>query len=90
MIRGTRQKCGLDIDRKKIAQLRPNVITLLMLFVPAVIGGALGYYIGRTKGHEWLGAVLGFFFCAIGWVVVLLLPPASINSEESTWDSNST
>ncbi len=43
----------------------------------AILGGVVGYLIGRNKGLGtagiWLGALLG----CVGWVIVALLKPAS-------------
>jgi hypothetical protein len=46
---------------------------LILVFWSAV-GAAVGFAIGNSKGRGEVGAVLGLFFGALGWIIVLLLP----------------
>jgi hypothetical protein len=52
-----------------------NLFLIIVLFW-IVIGGGVGAVIGSQTGRGGLGFVLGLFGGFIGWIVMLLLPPA--------------
>jgi hypothetical protein len=52
------------------------IIVLVVLWAVAywVLSMSVGYLIGKRSGHPAAGFWLGFFFTAIGWIVVYFLP----------------
>ncbi|HSI10385.1 MAG TPA: hypothetical protein VK961_00010 [Chthoniobacter sp.] len=54
--------------------------TLITLLIVGGIGGLIGTLIGRGRGRGGEGALLGFCFGPIGWIVVLLLPAVSVHT----------
>ncbi len=50
---------------------------LLILLLWVVVGGGVGALIGSQKGRGGLGFILGLVLGVIGWVIILLLAPAS-------------
>ena len=55
----------------------PEAIRFIVIavVVQAVIFGVFGWYVGRTKGRPWLGAVLGAVAGITGLLVIALIPP---------------
>ncbi len=45
-----------------------------IIVFPMLIGGAIGYLIGKRKNQQVLGLVLGAFLGCIGWIIVAFLP----------------
>jgi hypothetical protein len=50
-----------------------ELLILFLLFGGLVVGGGVGYLIGKTRGRGGLGFVLGFLLSWVGWIIVLLL-----------------
>jgi len=45
---------------------------MIVLFV-LVIGGLVGWFIGKGKGLGGLGLILGALFGVIGWIIVAVM-----------------
>ena len=49
-------------------------MTWVLWLAFAIVGGLIGFAIGRGKEQSAFGFLLGFFFGFIGWIIVALLP----------------
>jgi len=47
---------------------------LIFLVVGCIITGAIGAYVGRTKGRQTEGMLFGILLGPLGWIIVLLMP----------------
>jgi hypothetical protein len=54
--------------------LAGSEIGVLLLW--PIVGGIVGYLIGRPKGRRVEGTLLGALFSFVGWIIVALIPPA--------------
>jgi hypothetical protein len=45
-----------------------------MIGFGVLLCGTIGYFVGRTKGRAWLGALFAVLLGPVGLVIVLLLP----------------
>lgn len=54
----------------------PAEIGILWLMVGPVVGGTVGYLIGKDKGRGTEGILLGIFLGCLGWVIVAILKPS--------------
>ncbi len=46
----------------------------LLIVLIAIVGPAVGYLIGRTKGRPAFGAGLGLILNVVGWAIVAVVP----------------
>jgi hypothetical protein len=52
----------------------PELIVICFLLAFPVIG----YVVGARRGRSTLGLLLGFLLGPIGWLVLLIIPPANL------------
>ncbi len=53
----------------------PMIIVLSLAF-QFVLGGSIGFVIGKAKNRVALGVVLGALFGCIGWIILAVVPKA--------------
>ena len=59
-------------------------VTVLWIGVWLVLGPLVGYAIGKPKGREGYGLVLGFLLGFIGWIIVAVMEPVAGYSDIGT------
>jgi len=55
--------------------------TLGILGFSAVLGGGVGFAIGRTRNRESLGLLLGLLLGPLGWLIIAVMPADKPESE---------
>jgi len=51
------------------------MVIFLIWFISAWVSGLIGGLIGKGRGQEGAGILLGFFLGPIGWIIAALLAP---------------
>jgi len=57
------------------------------MLVGCIIGGAIGAYVGRTKGRQTEGMLFGALLGPLGWIIVLLMPAVQSSASKGVSDA---